>query len=112
MTIDPGKFDRRIFLMSRSYSADGVGGEVYSSSLEATVWAQVEEQGGVEKAAGRDLIAEKRLKVTIRYYSGFSGDWTIIHDGEGYDIVEAPVELGRRQYLQFVCRRTGEHANA
>lgn len=112
MNFQPGQLDRQVVLKERTYTTDALGGRVPFNNTVATVWAMVEELGGEEKAAGRDQLAERRLRVTIRYYSGLKNTWLLEYGGELYEIVETPVEINRRQWHQIVCRRTGEQTYA
>lgn len=67
-----GKLRDRVSIQTRSKTTAANGETISTYATVATRWAQVEEQGGQEITQANQQVAQKSVKVTLRYYSGLS----------------------------------------
>ncbi len=78
---------------------DGAGGADMGWDGGATVWANVEERGGDERAAGERLAARARLRVTIRYRAGVTAEMRLLWNGRALGITGLRDPDGRKRLL-------------
>ena len=110
--IQAGELDRQVVLQSSTTTKSSVGHLVHTWSTVDTVWARVREKAGEEKQQGRDVVHKRRLEVIIRYYTGLQNTWRLQYQGVNFQILGAPVELNRRQWMQITCEQIGETTSA
>jgi SPP1 family predicted phage head-tail adaptor len=68
--IDPGRFDKRVALISLIEAPDGAGGLTGQTEQVAVLWAMIEPAGAVSlRAADRD-IENLTHRITIRHRAG------------------------------------------
>lgn len=107
--IGAGKLDRRIALQSAAVTNDpDYNEEVLTWSTYATVWARMEHHGSQREwsegeAAAREY-AQFGLFFTIRYRDDVSAEHRIVFEGDTYEIIGRPREVGRREHLKMQVR--------
>jgi SPP1 family predicted phage head-tail adaptor len=101
---DPGQLDRRITLKSVSVTRDAVGGKVESITDVATVWAMRRVDNGRRFYAADQETTEETVTWRIRYRTGLAAFMRVAHGNDVFEIVQKPIELGRRAYLDLVTR--------
>lgn len=67
-----GKLRDRVAIQQRSKTTSANGETVSTYATVATRWACVEDQGGAEITQANQQVAQRSVKVTLRYYSGLS----------------------------------------
>lgn len=101
---DPAQLDLRIVLQSRTPTRDAVGGKVESWAEVATVWAMRRVDNGRRYYAADQESTEETVTWRIRYRTGLAAFMRVTHGSDVFEIVQKPVELGRRAYLELVTR--------
>jgi len=103
-----GSFDRRITIQQANVSQDETTGEeTRTSVLFAEVWAKRRQLRPWRKDLDQQVIEGFDTRFQIRYLEGIKPTMKIIDGDETYDI-RAPVEIGRRAYLEILARATVE----
>lgn len=106
--MEAGKLDRRIRIERKVVTQHpDFGTEVITWTALATVWADIQDVlPSRAEAQGQGIrIANKPARVRTRYRSDITSDMRIIDLGRSnaqLRIVSGPVELGRRQGLEFM----------
>lgn len=104
-----GELDRRITIEQRTDTTDPVyRTRTASWILFATAWAQVQEvlpSRGDREANSIDL-ARRPCRVRMRWRGDVTSDMRMRWQGRTYRIVSAPVEIGRRQFIEFMAEET------
>lgn len=103
--VGAGKLDRRIKLQSATVTNDpDYNSEVKTWASYANVWARMEfHKSGEGQAASREY-AEMGLFFTIRWRDDVTSEHQLVFEGETYEILGRPREIGRRQYLKIQAR--------
>lgn len=96
-----GSIDRRVTLVTRTYTQSASGAPVPSETTQ-TVWAQIKWKRGYEKVIGAMESNNPEFMITIRYKSGVTEDTIVRYDGEDYDITYIG-ERDRRRWLDLEC---------
>jgi SPP1 family predicted phage head-tail adaptor len=107
--IGAGELDRRIDLQSATITNDANYNEpVKSWSTYATVWAKMEHHTArgewSEGAVSAREYAQFGLFFTIRYRSDVLPEHRIVFEGDNYELIGRPREVGRRQFLKVQVR--------
>lgn len=84
--MDPGKLNRIITIEQKTASTDAYGGQSFSWSTFATVWAAVQPLKGRELIAAQAAQSEITSRFVIRYLSGVSADMRIVYGGRYFNI--------------------------
>jgi SPP1 family predicted phage head-tail adaptor len=100
-----GQLDRRIELQAATVANDPeYNEEVLTWTTFATVSARMDFRRSFEDEAAAREYAQMALFFTIRWRADVSSEQRIVHDGDTYDIIGRPRELGRRQGLMIEAR--------
>jgi SPP1 family predicted phage head-tail adaptor len=100
-----GKLDRRIELQSATITNDPDNNEeIQTWATYATVWAWMQFHKSDEGEAASREYAEMGLYFTIRWRSDVSAEHRVVYEGENYEIIGRPREIGRRQWLKIHAR--------
>lgn len=103
--IGAGKLDRRIQLQAATVTNDpDYNEEVQIWATYATVWARQEFHKSDEGEGQSREYAEMGLYFTIRHRTDVSSEHRIVYEGNNYEIVGRPREIGRRQFLKVMAR--------
>jgi SPP1 family predicted phage head-tail adaptor len=103
--ISAGRLDRRIELQSATITNDSAYNEQTETwATYATVWAMKEFHRSEEGEASARDYAEFGLYFTIRYRDDIEPTHRIVYEGENYQMIGRPRELGRRQFLKVRVR--------
>lgn len=105
---DPAQLDRRIVLQQRTAQRDGVGGKFETWSDLATVWAMRRVDNGRRYYAAEQESIEETVTFRIRYRAGVTAFMRVVYGDQFFEIVQKPIELGRRAYLELVTRSIRE----
>jgi SPP1 family predicted phage head-tail adaptor len=100
-----GELDRRIDLQ---HNTPG-GTNDYNQPIEswatfASVWAKLEHHRSTEGEDAARQFAGFEGFFTIRYRGDVLAEDRIVYDGETFQVIGRPRELGRRQYLKLLVR--------
>ncbi len=105
MNISAGELDRLITLQHSTATNDPESNEPISTfATYATVWTKMEFLRSTEGAAAAREYAEYGLFFTIRWRSDILAEDRIVFEGDNYEIIGRPRELGRRQGLKIQAR--------
>lgn len=105
MMVAAGHLDRRIELQSASVVLDSDYNEPINTwSTYATVWAMKEEHRATETEGAGRRFAGYDLFFTIRHRTDVEPEHRIVFDGENYEIVGRPREIGRKRFLKLQVR--------
>jgi len=103
--IGAGDLDRRIELQSVTTTTDLISNEdIETLATYATVSAKVEFHRADESEASAREYASMALFFTVRWRSDLSYKDSIIFEGETYEVIGRPREIGRRQFLKMEAR--------
>jgi len=75
--IDPGKFNKRITILTTTDGKNEVGDTILVPATFKTVWASVSPVNGRDYVEAKKYQAELTYKITIRYFTGITPDMTI-----------------------------------
>lgn len=103
-----GDLDRKIMLLKRTDVQEQAYGTVTSTwepltalPLPAQVRDYLPSRG--ERVAEGINIAARPARIRIRYREDVTSDMRVVFNGRNLRIVAGPVELGRREGLEFVA---------
>ncbi len=103
--ISAGDLDRLIVLQHGTAVNDPQSNEPISTfATYATVWTKMEFHRSLEGEAAAREYAEYALFFTIRWRSDIQAEDRIVFEGNNYEIIGMPRELGRRQGLKIQAR--------
>ncbi len=103
-----GRMDRRVAIQKNTPAApvpdDGTLADSWATI--ATVWGRRTDISGDETFQGRQQNAQLDSVFTIRYPKGFTvtAQNRVQVDGEQFEIVGAPLTIGRKELMQIKCR--------
>lgn len=100
--MNPGEFDQRVTLQSRSVVKDAYGQDTITWTTVAIVWAQVQALRGREFFAAAQVQQEQTVKVRIRYRSDVLTTWRLVWKGVNHDITGV-IPVGRKEVLEIMC---------
>lgn len=100
----PGRLDRRVNLFYPSNARDAGGGVVRTWNLVSPVWAEYNPSTGRELQQAGQKLSMAQAIFRIRYRSDVTAIWRVTYDNSTYELVAPPVPVGRKQYLDLVCR--------
>ena len=100
--MDPGQFDERVTLQSRSVVTDAFGQATITWVDVATVWAQVQQLRGREFFAAAQVQQEQTVKVRMHYRDGVQTTWRLVWRGIHHDITGV-IPVGHRETLEIMC---------
>ena len=75
--IDPGKFNKRINILTTVEGTNVVGDTILTPTIFKTVWASVSPIRGRDYVEAKKYQAELTYKITIRYLTGVTPDMQI-----------------------------------
>ena len=105
MTISAGDLDRLIQLQHGTATNDPESNEpIKTYATYATVWAKQEFLRSVEGAEAAREYADYGLYFTIRFRSDVDPEDRLVFEGETYEIIGRPREIGRRHGLKIQAR--------
>lgn len=99
-----GRLRHRLVLQSKTETRDSYGGSVITWTTQTTVWGAIEPLSGREYLAQRQVQAEAKVRIVIRYHSTIDETWRVKHGGLYYDIVDVLNENTRDRQLILMCR--------
>jgi SPP1 family predicted phage head-tail adaptor len=100
-----GPLDRRVQLLAPSVARDpDYGSETITYAVAATVWGRVQERSGGEAVLADQRVMTRDITVRIRYRSDVLSTWRCAVGARKFSIAGAPLEVGRRQYLDLPCQ--------
>lgn len=103
--IGAGKLDRRIELQSATVTNDpDYNEEIKTWAVYAKPWARMEFHQSREGEAASREFAEMGLFFTIRWRDDVGLDHRVVFEGDTYEILGRPREIGRREYLKMQVR--------
>ena len=104
MTTPAGQLDRRVQLRAPVVVRDSqCGSEQITYPVAATVWGRVTERASAMVGSGDRVIARRDITVRIRYRADVLPTWQVGVGGRTWRMAGAPLEVGRRQYLDLPC---------
>ncbi len=95
--MDFGRLDEKISILTQTETANAFGEKVVSSTSASDIWANIENLKGKKGYEAETLLADKFIKITIRYLSTLTTDDLITYDSENYfitSIEEIPRKKG------------------
>lgn len=101
-----GKLDRRATLQTKSTAQDSSGEELGTPTTIGTVWASKADLTGREFLNAQAVHAEVTTRFQIRWRSDVEAEVQIVCEGLTYDVLSV-AEIGRREGLELLCKRTG-----
>lgn len=112
-----GKLDRRIRIERPVTIKDAKGAATQSWALFATLWANVEEvlpSRGERLAEGLN-ISQRQARVRTKYVEGITSEMRVVYldrSNRVMRILTQPVEMGRRDGLEFMAADYTPQGNA
>ena len=102
-----GQLDRQVRLLRHSPGSDN-GIEIVPGGFEAvaTRFARVMPEYRAEKLQALGLVGQKVIRVWLRFESvaaQIDSTWALEYQGEPYELVGVPTEIGRREGLELVA---------
>lgn len=97
---------RRIRIERKVATRDELGGEEYSFSLRAEVYAQVRYLTGRESLLANEMTATEQYEFIIRYRRDIEMTDRIVWKGQNYDI-QSLAEQGRNVALRIIAKLPG-----
>ncbi len=102
-----GQLDRQVRLLRRTSGTDN-GIEITPGGFEAvaTRFARVMPEYRAEKLQALGLVGQKVIRVWLRFESvaaQVNSTWALEYEGEPYELVGEPTEIGRREGLELVA---------
>jgi SPP1 family predicted phage head-tail adaptor len=98
--MDPGKFDRRLTLISKQKIPDGSGGTIDSWVDGDTVWAMRGAPRQYEQFRAGQTQTTNAVTITVRVGITVTTTTRVRMDGITYQVIGTPVDIKRR-YLVF-----------
>lgn len=101
-----GKLDRRITFEERQTTQDATyGTQMVTWADVVTVWAQVQDilPSRAEGVESNINMSRRPCRVRIRFREDLDSTMRIDFNGRKLRIVSGPVEMGRREALEFVA---------
>lgn len=99
---DPGLLDRRVALFYSTPTRNAGGGTVHTWNLVGYVWASFKPQTGREIQQAGQKISLALATFRLRWRTDIRASWRIVYDSVVYDLLAAPVQVGRKQYIDCV----------
>lgn len=99
-----GALDRRVTILQRTVTQDDAGQAVESYSEVAEVWAEVTDLRGREFFAAASVNSEMVTRFRLRYRGDVTTKHRLGHAGRQYDIIQNPIEIGRRAGIEVLAR--------
>lgn len=96
------RIERKIIGQDATY-----GTQTVTWSLLAVVWAEKRDVQPSRSEQVRQGVVQARdqTRFRFRYRDDIDSTMRILLEGETYEIVGGPAELGRREYTEVVCER-------
>lgn len=92
-----GKLDRRLTIQRRTEtSRNGYNEPVYDWADLATVWAQQRPERGAERFTAGQVNGAAVMTFHIRWLEGLTEKDRLVYEGQVFEIVAPPREIGRR----------------
>ena len=98
-----GRMDRKITLQEPTTTTNDYGEETTTYTDQPDTFANIKQQSSLEVFNG-GKISEVEAIFTIRYRIGVTATWWIIYNGDTYEIMGKPREIGRRRFLEIMAR--------
>lgn len=102
-----GLLDQKVDLYAPASTAGDAMGQAivtYPGTATATVWAQVEPLTGRELEAAQGTSSEISLKVILRYYSGLTTHWRLVHGAKTYQVLAVLNLMSGKKDLKLLCK--------
>jgi SPP1 family predicted phage head-tail adaptor len=100
---------RRIRVERKVATRDDIGGEEYSFTLRAELYANVRYLKGQESLLSQEMTATEQYEFIIRYRTDIDMTDRIVWKGNNYDI-QSIAEQGRNVALRIIAKRPGAEA--
>lgn len=99
-----GRLDRKI-TVQRPYVVTNAFNEEEQSWLDlyVNIWAGIRTQSGGEALKTDRVEASQVVVFTLRYCAVLPTD-RVVFEGQVYEIVQPPHEIGRRKGLELICQ--------
>ena len=102
LDIQPGQFDQRVTLQSKSVTRAANGEEVVSWASGDTFFADVKQLRGREFFDGAQVQDAVDVRVRCRYRTDVAREKRLMWGSTPLDIVSV-IRLGRNQWLEIMC---------
>ena len=103
-----GKLNRKISLLRYSPTTDSFGDVRETYTKFAEVWSSVKDLKGLQFIIANQVKSSIKTSFIIRYRQDVNGKDRVDFKGKIYEIVGEPVEIGRKEYLELMCREIEE----
>lgn len=107
MRVKASQLDTLITFEAKSSAQDATYGTLTNTwQPHAQEYAEVQDvlPSRAESAGDGIVIQRRPARIRTRYRSDITSDMRVVVDGRTMEIVGGPVELGRRDGLEFVCQ--------
>lgn len=108
---DPGKRDKRLTLRYSIAERNTIGESVPAWVDAATVWGSALPKGGREFYAAQQKFSEVSVIFRIRHRSDLDSTWRVVLGDDLFEVIHAE-EVGRRDYLDVICRALNQSAGS
>ena len=98
-----GRMDRKITLQEPTTTTNAYGEETTTYADQPDTFANVRQQSSQEVFNG-GKVSEVEAVFTLRYRADVTATWRISYDGDTYEIMGKPREVGRRRFLEIMAR--------
>ena len=105
-TTNPGELRVPVILESTASSQDSGGFTTRTYTTEATVYARWVNLHGREIFDEGVVAARLPARVLIRYRSDIKLSWTVVMDGERYEILSMDNIRQRGEYIEMIVQRS------
>src|SRR3972149_411724 len=95
--MEAGRLRHRVTIEEKVESRDAYGGERETWVEYAEVWAEKSPLVGREYLEARQMMAEVKTKIRIRYLAGVRAEMRGVDGSQTYEIISPPIDVEGRQ---------------
>ena len=99
-----GRLNRQLVIERKSISVNETGNETETYATLFTAWGSIQPLRGKESTQANEVVASNFWIIKMRYDSRLKAKDRILFDGDYFDIVGKPIELGYREGLEIMAK--------
>lgn len=102
--ISPSEFTSLVTFKAYASGKNTYGGITRTLAETVTQWCKFEQVGGSTQPLQAQMMSDVQVRITTRYYSGFTTNWVVEFDGQEYTIKFIKTDTpNRKRFLILDC---------
>lgn len=104
MDINPSDFNRRVMMVSYTFTQGSTGGVTRSLAESFETWASVNSKSGSQYVTQGQIKNDQQVEIIIRYRPQITENWNVVYEGQTFIINNLSYDAtGYKRFIILKC---------